>query len=97
MFEIGFWRCITCLYNDTYDHAVRLVWKLFLKCNYWKSMHFMYFVGGVVGLEEEYHKALAENIVKELSQPKLRKESTLRGRAPSRDSAKSGKRVIRLF
>lgn len=22
MFEIGFWRCITCLYNDTYDHAV---------------------------------------------------------------------------
>lgn len=60
-------------------------------------MHFMYFVGGVIGLEEEYHKALAENIVKELNQPKLRKESTLRGRAPSRDSAKSGKRVISLL
>lgn len=53
-------------------------------------------MGGVVGLEEEYHKALAENIVKELSQPKLRKESTLRGRAPSRDSAKSGKRPFDL-
>lgn len=57
----------------------------------------MYFVGGVIGLEEEYHKALAENIVKELNQPKLRKESTLRGRAPSRDSAKSGKRVISIL
>jgi hypothetical protein len=49
--------------------------------------------GGVVGLEEEYHRALAENIVKELNQPKYRKESSIRGRAPSRDSSKSAKRV----
>lgn len=30
-------------------------------------MYFMYFVGGVIGLEEEYYKALVENIVKELN------------------------------
>lgn len=46
-----------------------------------------------MGLEEEYHRALAENIVKELNQPKYRRESTLRGRAPSRDSTKSARRV----
>ncbi|XP_078317592.1 uncharacterized protein LOC111120698 isoform X2 [Crassostrea virginica] len=53
-------------------------------------------LGGVVGLEEEYHRALAENIVKELNQPKYRRESTLRGRAPSRDSTKSARRPFDL-
>ncbi|XP_062568171.1 uncharacterized protein LOC134230388, partial [Saccostrea cucullata] len=53
-------------------------------------------MGGVVGLEEEYHKALAENIVKELNQPKFRKEASMRGRAASRDSAKSTRKPFDL-
>ncbi|XP_061191926.1 uncharacterized protein LOC133200170 isoform X2 [Saccostrea echinata] len=53
-------------------------------------------MGGVVGLQEEYHKALAENIVKELNQPKFRKEASMKGRATSRDSAKSTRKPFDL-
>ncbi|KAK3089177.1 hypothetical protein FSP39_001494 [Pinctada imbricata] len=45
-------------------------------------------MGGVTGLEEEYHQALAENIIKELVQQNAKK-NTLKARSSSRDSIRS--------
>ncbi|XP_056019782.1 uncharacterized protein LOC125669862 isoform X2 [Ostrea edulis] len=87
----------SCSFSNLHDK-----WQMAIQSEYEKEAETqedqkqLGFLGGVAGLEEEYHKALAENIVKELNQPKFRKESSIRGRAPSRDSSKSAKRSYDL-